>query len=110
MGRLRYKGYSGTVEYDETVNCLVGTVLGLKQSLILYEGDTVEKLKRDFEDAVDDYLESCQIQGVTPEKPYNGKLLLRMTSELHSEAAEKASSLGISLNEFINRAVAEAVL
>ena len=33
-----------------------------------------------------------------------------MTSQLHSDAANKASSLGISLNEFINRAIAAAVL
>ena len=110
MGRLRYKGYSGTVEYDESINCLVGKVSGLKQALILYEGDTVENLKKDFEKAVDDYLETCIVEGITPEKPYNGKLLLRMTSQLHSDAAEKASTLGISLNEFINRAVAAAIL
>ena len=110
MGKLRYKGYSGTVEYDESVNRLVGKVSGLKQALILYEGDTVENLKKDFEEAVDDYLETCKAEGKSPEKPYNGKLLLRMTSQLHSEAADKASSLGISLNEFINRAVAAAIL
>ena len=110
MGKLRYKGYSGTVEYDEGVNLLVGKVSGLKQALILYEGDTIENLKKDFEEAVDDYLETCKAEGKVPEKPYNGKLLLRMTSQLHSDAADKASSLGISLNEFINRAVAAAVL
>ena len=110
MGKLRYKGYSGTVEYDESVNRLVGKVSGLKQALILYEGDTVENLKKDFEEAVDDYLETCKAEGKSPEKPYNGKLLLRMTSQLHSDAADKASSLGISLNEFINRAVAAAIL
>ena len=110
MGKLRYKGSSGTVEYDESVDRLVGKVSGLKQALILYEGDTVENLKKDFEEAVDDYLETCKAEGIVPEKPYNGRLLLRMTSQLHSEAADKASSLGISLNEFINRAVAAAIL
>jgi predicted HicB family RNase H-like nuclease len=110
MGKLRYKGYSGSVEYDESNRLLMGKVLGLKQALILYEGDSVETLKKDFEEAVDDYLETCKAEGRTPEKPYNGKLLLRMTSQLHSDAADKASSLGISLNEFINRAVAAAIL
>ena len=110
MGKLRYKGYSGTVEYDESVNLLVGKVAGLKHALLLYEGDTIENLKKDFEEAVNDYLEKCKAEGKAPEKPYNGKLLLRMTSQLHSDAADKASSLGISLNEFINRAVAAAVL
>ena len=110
MGKLRYKGYSGTVEYEENDHILMGKVLGLKHTLILYEGDSVENLKKDFEEAVDDYLETCKAEGKAPEKPYNGKLLLRMTSQLHSEAADKASSLGISLNEFINRAVAAAIL
>ena len=110
MGKLRYKGYSGTVEYEENDHILTGKVLGLKHTLILYEGDSVENLKKDFEEAVDDYLETCKAEGKAPEKPYNGKLLLRMTSQLHSEAADKASSLGISLNEFINRAVAAAIL
>ena len=32
-----------------------------------------------------------------------------MKSDLHSDAADKANSLGISLNEFINRAVAAAL-
>ena len=48
MGKLRYKGYSGTVEYDESANILIGKVSGLKHSLILYEGDTVENLKKDL--------------------------------------------------------------
>ena len=110
MGKLRYKGYSGSVEYDESVNLLMGKVLGLKHVLLLYEGDTIENLKKDFEEAVDDYLETCKAEGRAPEKPYNGKLLLRMTAQLHSDAADKASSMGISLNEFINRAIAAAIL
>ena len=109
MGKLRYKGYSGSVEYDESVNLLMGKVLGLKHVLLLYEGDTIENLKKDFEEAVDDYLETCKAEGRAPEKPYNGKLLLRMTAQLHSDAADKASSMGISLNEFINRAIAAAI-
>lgn len=109
MGRIRYKGYSGTVEYDESVGYLVGKVLGLKKALILYEGGTIEELKKDFEEAVDDYLQTCNKEGITPEKPYSGKLILRITSQLHGEAAEKAATLGISLNEFISRAIAAAV-
>ena len=109
MGRLKYKGYTGSVEYDESVDCLVGKVLGLKNALILYEGTTLEELKKDFEEAVDDYLESCVARGVEPEKPFSGKLILRMTSQLHSQASEKAASSGVSLNEFINHAIQMAV-
>ena len=109
MGQLKYKGYSGTVEYDESTNELVGKVLGLKHALILYEGKNIEELKKDFEEAIDDYLSSCALNGIEPEVPYSGKLVLRLTSKLHAEAANKAKTLGVSLNEFIKQAIAAAL-
>ena len=109
MGQLRYKGYSGTVEYDESTHELMGKVLGLKPALILYEGATVEELKKDFEEAIDHYLSSCAMDGIEPEVPYSGKLVLRLTSKLHAEAANKAKTLGVSLNEFIKQAIAAAL-
>lgn len=109
MGRLTYKGYYGSVEYDETSNELTGKVLGLRNTLVLYEGNTIEELKKDFQDAVDDYLEGCRAKGIEPEKPYSGKLILRITPSLHGIVAEKAHSQGISMNEFINRAIQAAV-
>lgn len=110
MGYLRYKGYTGSVEYSEPDNCFIGTVLGLRKADIIYEGDSVESLKKDFQESVDYYLEDCREKGVDAEKPYSGRMILRMTPSLHGEAAEKASSMGISLNEFITRAVKTAVL
>ena len=109
MGRFKYKGYSGSVEYDEGVNRLTGKVLGMKNTLLLYEGDNVEDLRKDFEEAVDDYLATCALDGRVPEKPYSGNVVVRMTTELHASAVEKASLLGISLNEFIKRAVLAAL-
>ena len=38
-------------------------------SLILYEGDTVEELSKEFEKAIDAYLEECQKDGIEPEQP-----------------------------------------
>ena len=110
MGRLRYKGYTGSAEYSEEDHCFYGMVLGLKHAGILYEGTSVESLKKDFEESIDYYLRDCEAEGITPEKPYSGNVVLRMTAELHAQAAEKASSLGISLNEFIKRAISAAVL
>jgi len=110
MGNLHYKGYTGSVEYDEQGNCFCGKLLGLHNDCILYEGESAALLKKDFEDAVDDYLETCKAMGKEPEKPYSGRIVLRMKSSLHGLAAEKAEEQGISLNEFINRAISAAVL
>ncbi|MBO7604002.1 MAG: type II toxin-antitoxin system HicB family antitoxin [Bacteroidales bacterium] len=109
MGRLRYKGYTGSVEYSEEDNCFVGEVLGLSRDGIIYEGSSVEELKKDFEDGIDHYLACCKAGNVEPEKPYSGKLVLRLTPDLHGEAAMKAADLGISLNEFIRRAILSAI-
>ena len=110
MGQLHYKGYTGSVEYDEEANSFYGMVLGLHRDGILYEGDSAEELKKDFEEGIEDYLAHCKETGKEPEKPFSGKTILRMSSELHQQAAAKARSIGISLNEFINRAVAAAIL
>lgn len=109
MGKLRYKGYTGSVEYSEEDNCFYGTVLGMKHAGILYEGTSVESLKKDFEESIDFYLQDCAEDGVEPETPYSGKLVLRMSSEMHREAAEKAESMGVSLNNFIKQAICAAL-
>ncbi|MBO4428021.1 MAG: type II toxin-antitoxin system HicB family antitoxin [Bacteroidales bacterium] len=109
MGKLRYKGYVGNVEYSEEENYFVGHVEGLRKAIIVYEGNSAETLRKDFEDAVDHYLDSCQEKGEEPEKPYSGRLVLRISSALHGTAAEKAEAMGISLNDFISRALQAAV-
>ena len=109
MGQLRYKGYIGCIEYNEEENYFFGHVLGLHRDGISYEGASAEELKKDFEDGIDDYLEGCKANGIEPEKPYSGKLILRITPSLHGIIAEKAHSQGISMNEFINRAIQAAV-
>ena len=58
MDFLEYKGYKGSVEYSKEDNCLFGKVQGMSKALILYEGNTLEELRKDFEDGVDSYLEA----------------------------------------------------
>ena len=110
MGYLHYKGYTGSVEYNEEDNYFFGRVLGLHRDGIIYEGDSAESLKKDFEEGIDDYLMHCQENGKQPEKPFSGKTIIRMGTQLHEAAAMKARDQGISLNEFINRAIQIAVL
>lgn len=107
MGQLKYKGYLGSVEYSEEDNCLFGKVLGFKKNCITYEGETIAELKSDFEGAIDDYLASCKKRGVDPAKPYSGKLIVRMPSDLHGMVAMAAANAGTTINEFINKAVSK---
>lgn len=109
MGLLKYKGYQGTVEFSPADNCFFGKVLGLKGILISYEGTSVDSIRRDFEEAVDCYLERCEKRGVKPAKPYSGRFLIRISSDLHSDLAAAAESSGTTLNDFVQETLYRAV-
>lgn len=52
MDYLEYKGYKGSVEYSKDDNCLFGKVQGLSKELISYEGQTLDELRKDFEEGI----------------------------------------------------------
>lgn len=108
MNTMSHKGYTARVGYDERDDIFVGRVLGLR-SIISFHGKTVAELRREFAAAVKDYLTNCEEEGVTPEKPASGKLLLRVPSEVHSKALIKAQSMGKSLNQWATEALERAV-
>lgn len=106
MNLLEYKGYIGSVEISEEDNCLFGKVMHLpNNTLISYEGETVEQLREDFHQSVDAYIELCAQQGIEPLKSYSGQLNIRLTPEIHAKVATVAKRSGITINAFIRRAV-----
>ena len=105
MGRLRYKGYTGSVEFSEDDCVFFGKVQGIR-SLISYEGTNASELVSDFHGAVDDYLALCKEDGTSPEVPYKGSLNVRFRNrEIHRQAAIYAIQHEQSLNSFIEEAV-----
>ena len=107
MGYMKYKGYTGSVEYSEEDNCLYGKVMGMSRDCITFEGQDVNELRRDFEGAVDDYLASCAARGVEPAKPYSGTFNVRVSPEIHSAIAMLAQKAGMSINAFIRQVLAK---
>ena len=101
MGYLHHKGYNGSVEYSEEDQCLYGKILGLKNSLILYKGNSLDELKEDFEDGVENYLYRCKQKGVDPENPYNGLLNIHIPSDIHVKIAMYAENHGTSIDAFV---------
>ncbi|NRO27280.1 DNA repair protein [Lactobacillus helveticus] len=59
MKMLHYKDYYGTVNISEEDNVLHGKVIDIK-GLLSYEGETVEELKQDFHNVVDEYITDCK--------------------------------------------------
>jgi predicted HicB family RNase H-like nuclease len=81
-----------------------GKVMGVR-TLISYEGENAKTLLDDFHKAVDDYLILCKENGIEPEKAYKGSFNVRMSPELHRQAAICAKSKQVSLNSFVEDAV-----
>ncbi len=109
MGYLKYKGYQGSVEFSPEDDCFYGKVLGLKGTLISYEGTSVEDIRRDFEESVDFYLESCKERGVEAAQPYSGKFMVRISSDLHRDIAALAAEAGTTINDFVQKTLYSAV-
>ncbi len=97
---MEYKGYTGIPFIDEESESLYGHVIGLRD-VITFQGDTFPELTQSFRDSVDDYLEFCESLGRSPEKPFSGRLLLRIPPELHRVLSIAAEAAGMSLNSLI---------
>lgn len=101
---LKYKGYTGQVQYDDEAKIFHGDVVGIKD-VITFQGTTVEEIEQAFRDSVDDYLKWCKERKEVPEKPYSGKFNLRIPSDLHEKLARTANAEGVSLNAYIYEAL-----
>jgi predicted HicB family RNase H-like nuclease len=101
---LNYKGYIGMANLDDDAGIFHGEVINTRD-VITFQGTCVEELKQAFKDSVDDYLDFCAVRGQKPEKPFSGRFPLRMSPETHQQAYLKARTAGISLNEWVNKAI-----
>jgi len=97
---MQYKGYTAKVEYDDEAGLFHGHVLNLRD-VITFQGTSVEELRREFRESVDDYLEWCVERHEAPEKPFSGKFLVRLEPSLHRDIASRAALAGESLNTWV---------
>ena len=105
---LHYKNYVGSIAFSEEDAVFHGKVVGIK-SLISFEGDSVNTIKEDFHNAIDEYLDFCAENGKQPEKPFKGSFNVRIEADLHRKAALTASARGVSLNTFVEDAIRQTV-
>lgn len=108
MKPMRYKGYAARIEYSDEDGCFVGRVAGIRD-ILTFHGESVAEVRQAFEEALDFYLETCAKRGETPNKPYSGKLLLRVSPEVHAAVATAAKVRGQSINQWAAERLSEAV-
>ncbi|WP_312830555.1 type II toxin-antitoxin system HicB family antitoxin [Pseudomonas rhodesiae] len=100
MGTMKYKGYSASIEYSDEDSLFLGDIAGISD-VVSFRGESVKEIRCAFVQAVDHYLYSCESLDRIPQRPYSGKISLRIAPELHSAVALKAQWLGKSINQWI---------
>ena len=101
---LQYKDYLGSVHFNADDEIFYGKIECI-DDLISFEGATVDELKTAFIDAVEDYIDLCKPN----EKSYKGSFNIRISPAVHKQAKRLAVMQGISLNQFIQQAVEQAI-
>lgn len=107
MNTMTYQGQTARIEFDERDDTFVGHLLGITD-VVGFHADTVAGLRAAFEEAVDDYIETCAKIGKAVEKPASGNIMLRVPPEVHSAALIAAKASGTSLNQWATKVLGEA--
>jgi predicted HicB family RNase H-like nuclease len=104
---MTYKGYSARIEFDPRDNIFIGKIMGIADS-ITFQGETVKELRSDFQEAINHYLADCAATGHQPLKAASGRLMLRISPEVHARALAMAKTSGRSLNQWAEEVLDQA--
>lgn len=107
MNTMFYKGYSARIEFDDEDRIFVGHIAGIRD-IVGFHGSSVDELEGAFHETVDDYLAHCAKLKLPPNKPFSGRMLLRVPPEVHARVSAAAQVAGISLNQWATQALEQA--
>ena len=106
---FKYKNYHGSCDASLEDNVLHGRILFVND-LVTYEAETVPLLKAAFEEAVDDYLETCKLVGKVPDQSYSGSFNVRIPAEDHRKVALIAHErFGGKINQVVCAAIKQFI-
>ena len=105
---IDYKGYTGVFEFDPSIDAFHGRVIGL-QDVVTFQGRSVEELRGEMAESLEDYFDLCAKTGKQPERSYRGEFLVRTTPDLHRAVAIEAKSAGLSLNAWVEATLSRVV-
>jgi predicted HicB family RNase H-like nuclease len=105
---LKHKGYKGKFSYDSDGDILFGRVLDV-DAVITFVGSSIKEIKESFKDSVDEYLKTCAIKNIKPQKTFSGNIRLRLRPDVHKKTFLAAKHLGQSLNQFVENTLIEKI-
>jgi predicted HicB family RNase H-like nuclease len=104
---MTYKGYSARIDYDDEDGIFTGRLAGISGG-VGFHADTVDALRAAFQEAVEDYVETCAKIDKEPQKAFSGQVMFRVDPEVHRKAALAAELSGKSLNQWAEEVIGRA--
>lgn len=104
---MTYKGYTARIEFDQRDNIFTGKIIGIADN-ITFHGETVKELRAEFQAAIVHYIADCAATGRKPLKAASGKMMLRVSPEIHARALAIAKTTGKSLNQWAEEVLGKA--
>jgi len=92
----------------ELLALYIGHIAGIRD-VVEFHGDSVQELKAAFEEAVEDYVATCEKLKPAQQRPYSGKVMLRIDPAIHARAAIRAEAEGNSLAAWAQDALQRAI-
>lgn len=108
MNLLTIGNQRAVVSYDPDTDMLRGEFIGLNGGADFYAND-IASLKIEGAKSLAAFVEVCEENGIEPYRHFSGRFNVRIDPELHARAVEGAAAEGISLNQFIERAIEHEV-
>ena len=105
---MEHGGYRAAITFDDEAGIFHGEILDTRD-VITFQGTSVGELRDAFQGSVDEYLRVCKEMGREPDKPFSGRILLRVNPELHRAAFATATAEGKSLNSWLAETVENVV-
>lgn len=101
--KLIYKTYCATIDYDNEDKIYFGRIADIID-IISFHGETLEEVIVAFEEAVDDYLETCKKLGHEPNQSFALKISDDIRNAIEHAARLNNKTVQQWANEVLNNA------
>ena len=104
---MEYKGYTARIYYSREDGCYVGELTGIND-IVVFDGETLEEIRKTFEADVESYLAYCAEAGREPNKPVS-EIMVPVSPELYAKASRVAEYDGVPVRMVMETALQKFV-
>ena len=104
---MEYKGYTALIQHSEEDGCFIGKVIGISDQII-FDGTSLEEIRKTFEADVDSYVQYCRQKGREPNKPVS-EIMVPVSPLLYEKASRRAEYDGVPVQQVMETALRKFV-